>query len=225
MRLDHIAQTATVIFQLFRLDADQDQFGRQFAGQFGRHQHLLKAGLMQTHFFDAHEARHLITYHFTQCSWWIGIIDRIKDQQAISLLHIGQQVKALRTAIHQLHLRRKLPVGVERLDTTHTETLISPKNIANTQHQNAFGIHYRHLKKCPGRRFMRTGANAKQSLILEHPPTGNHRRDQRLPAHDVLADRGIDMNQGKGHHDPHAQAVQVMHLHRTTERRNDPAEQ
>lgn len=44
-------------------------------------------------------------------------------------------------------------------------------------------------------------------IILEGAMPRDHRRDDRLPAHDVFADRHIDMDDHENHDPPHAQMV------------------
>ena len=61
--------------------------------------------------------------------------------------------------------------------------------------------------------------------VFERATTGDHGRDDGLATHDVLADRGVDVQGDEDDHSPHAHAVPGVHVLALAEQRDDPAEQ
>ena len=91
----------------------------------------------------------MVADHFAHGARRVAVVDGIEDQQAIGFLHVGQQVEALRAAVHQRHLRREGPAGVERLDAAHAEAFVGPQDVADAEDENAFGFHHHVPKKTP----------------------------------------------------------------------------
>ena len=62
-------------------------------------------------------------------------------------------------------------------------------------------------------------------VVLECPRAGNHRRDDGLTAHDILANGHVDMDDHEDHDPPHAKVMVGMHDMRVVaEQREHPAE-
>mmetsp|Transcript_32980 Transcript_32980/g.77363 ORF Transcript_32980/g.77363 Transcript_32980/m.77363 type:complete len:382 (-) Transcript_32980:326-1471(-) len=61
--------------------------------------------------------------------------------------------------------------------------------------------------------------------VLERAVAGDHRADDALAAHDVFADRGVDVEDHEHDQNPHAQVVKGVHVLRLAVQRDHPAKQ
>src|SRR5207237_990999 len=63
------------------------------------------------------------------------------------------------------------------------------------------------------------------SSLAELPLARDHRRDDALTGHDVLADRGVDMHGHEHHQRPHAEVMIGVHVLAVRPDRKHPSEQ
>ena len=110
-RLDHRAQAAAEVFEAGRLHADQRQALRVVTEHLRGGEHVLEAGLVQTHLLRAHEGRHVAVAHELPACRCEAVVDRIEHQQMRGIGDVMHQIQALCAAIEQFDLRSEAPAG------------------------------------------------------------------------------------------------------------------
>ena len=90
---------------------------------------------MQAHLAHAQVRRNVVVPDDLERAGLEPVVDGVEDEDPAGVLHVRQQVEALRAAVHERDRLGEAPALVERRDRAHAEALVGPEHVADAQHQ------------------------------------------------------------------------------------------